>query len=252
MEAGEKLNAEESEALLAKVASLFAQTTVFQGILHDVKNGVMSISSDIAALIREQPCQDSPRIMKRLKVIEETSCNLGLLVSHGRELGRWLSGDQEKVETVDISEVMKEAIRLVRPLKAKIMLRGQASFVLCEIPRSLILESFINILRNSLDANSSSVDIKISNERSKGEEEIVVRLEDDGTGISDDILDRVFDPYFTTKTSNPGLGLTVARQCLLQYGGHLSLQSKGDRGTTVVLRLPLKKPQMRVGKAGRG
>ena len=69
---------------------------------------------------------------------------------------------------------------------------------------------------------------------------IEVAVMDDGPGVAPDDLPRVFDPFFTTKPpgKGTGLGLTIARNIVLQYGGAIDLSSQPGRGTTVAVRLP--------------
>ena len=76
--------------------------------------------------------------------------------------------------------------------------------------------------------------------------QLSIRLADDGAGIREEDLGRVFDPYFTTKSSGSGIGLPLSRQIVEQHGGSIALDSRHGEGTAVTVRLPIHR---RAGKA---
>ncbi len=65
----------------------------------------------------------------------------------------------------------------------------------------------------------------------------VIRVRDDGDGISSDHLPLVFEPHFSTTTSGTGLGLAICRRLVESWGGTIAVESERDRGTTVTIRL---------------
>jgi len=69
---------------------------------------------------------------------------------------------------------------------------------------------------------------------------IKITISDTGKGISRDVLDKVFDPFFSTKTAGSGLGLTVAKEILKRHNGTIGIQSEVGKGTTFIVRLPIK------------
>ena len=68
---------------------------------------------------------------------------------------------------------------------------------------------------------------------------VALRLHDTGVGMDEDALARVFEPYFSTKTTGTGLGLPIARRNIELNGGQIEIDSGKGRGTTVVVRLPV-------------
>ena len=68
---------------------------------------------------------------------------------------------------------------------------------------------------------------------------VAVRVEDTGIGMDAEALDRVFEPYFSTKTTGTGLGLPIARRNIELSGGHIDVESEKGRGTAVTIRLPV-------------
>jgi signal transduction histidine kinase len=79
---------------------------------------------------------------------------------------------------------------------------------------------------------------------------VIVSFTDTGGGMSADDLSRVFEPYFTTKTSGTGLGLLIVRRIVREHGGELSIQSNEGKGLTLAIRLPYIDKRVRMLEAG--
>jgi two-component system sensor histidine kinase AtoS len=65
-----------------------------------------------------------------------------------------------------------------------------------------------------------------------------INIQDSGEGVPPELLPRLFEPYFSTKTGGTGLGLPIARKNIEEQGGHIEVQSKQGEGTTVTILLP--------------
>jgi signal transduction histidine kinase len=68
---------------------------------------------------------------------------------------------------------------------------------------------------------------------------VAIRIEDTGFGMDEEALGRVFEPYFSTKTTGTGLGLPIARRNIELSGGSIAVESRKGRGTAVTIRLPV-------------
>ncbi len=100
-----------------------------------------------------------------------------------------------------------------------------------------LVQVFVNILRNSIEASSEGSSIFILSRYSS--QHVQVKIVDKGGGINEPILDRIMEPFFTTKEANTGLGLTVAYKIIQDHGGGLKINSNPDKGTSVEVILPL-------------
>jgi len=79
---------------------------------------------------------------------------------------------------------------------------------------------------------------------------VIVRFTDSGGGISAENLSRVFEPYFTTKSSGTGLGLLIVRRIVREHGGEMSIESSEGKGLTLTIRLPHVDKRVRMLEAG--
>ena len=103
--------------------------------------------------------------------------------------------------------------------------------------REELREVLLNILENARLARASAVRCVLV--LSKGVVEILVR--DDGHGIAADVLPRIFEPHFSTRTSGSGLGLAVSRRLIESWGGTIDLTSANGKGAEVTIRLATNK-----------
>lgn len=99
--------------------------------------------------------------------------------------------------------------------------------------------AFANVLRNALQASEEDAPIQIGTERDR--DSVVVRIDDQGCGMSPEVRARMFDPFFTTRGvgGGLGLGLTAAYGIVARHGGTIDVQSEPGCGTSVTFRLPI-------------
>jgi signal transduction histidine kinase len=98
-------------------------------------------------------------------------------------------------------------------------------------------QATLNLIRNSLEAMPTGGDLTVSTQRDNGK--VLLRIADNGKGISQERLKQLFVPFFTTKTSGTGLGLTLVQQIAIEHGGHVECESAVGKGSTFTLFLPV-------------
>jgi signal transduction histidine kinase len=101
----------------------------------------------------------------------------------------------------------------------------------------LIRQAFINLIQNSLDAMPQGGKLSIRALSTKGEF-VDSAVADTGHGISDDVKDKIFLPFFTTKEKGTGLGLAIVHKIVVSHGGSIQVDSS-DKGTVFRLRFPV-------------
>jgi len=111
--------------------------------------------------------------------------------------------------------------------------------LLVEADAVQVREIFANLLNNSFDAvgeENGQIEIKAEVD----DQNVKIAVKDNGAGIDKDNLERIFQPFFSTKAKGTGLGLTVAQQVAKLHGGSINLESQKGKGTTVTVILPIK------------
>jgi signal transduction histidine kinase len=109
-------------------------------------------------------------------------------------------------------------------------------------------QAFYNVIKNSLEAMKRRGILRIRT--NMDETHVMVSFTDTGGGISPENLSRVFEPYFTTKSSGTGLGLLIVRRIVREHGGEMSIQSSEGKGLTLTIRLPYIDRRIRMLEAG--
>lgn len=99
---------------------------------------------------------------------------------------------------------------------------------------------FLSIFKNALEAMSPGghLDIQASMQRAGRNQDVQILIKNDGVPIPPELVDKVFEPYFTTKRSGTGLGLATVKKVVEEHHGQIAITSEPDQGTTVTIRLP--------------
>jgi signal transduction histidine kinase len=97
----------------------------------------------------------------------------------------------------------------------------------------LLKQVFINVILNAVQALPNGGDLNVTMEESAAS--VIVHVKDNGLGIDSADIEKIFNPFFTTKDTGTGLGLTIASQIMQAHGGYIKVHSGEDRGTTFSL-----------------
>lgn len=143
---------------------------------------------------------------------------------------------------IDVGELLREIKTLLREqlvqqgIGFKIELRSGTSLLL-SADRGMVEQVLINLIKNAMEAVQEQADKKITvraylDERSR----VCMEVEDNGQGMTPEATTKIFIPFFTTKQSGSGIGLSLSRQIMRLHKGSISVQSELDKGTTFILR----------------
>lgn len=158
-----------------------------------------------------------------------------------RDLKDFSSIDRAEEESIDINDCLRKALALVRRQLPVSITLSEALNPLP--PRAChpgqLAEAFLNILQNAAQAVGEQGEITVSS-RTRNDA-IVIEISDSGCGIPSDRLERIFDPFYTTRPvgQGTGLGLTVTRDIVVNHGGTIDISSVPGKSTLVAMRFPL-------------
>jgi two-component system sensor histidine kinase HydH len=105
--------------------------------------------------------------------------------------------------------------------------------------RDEMKKALVNIILNSIQAMSSGGKINLSGMQDSSGKEYVIKVIDNGPGIPEENLSKIFQPYFTTKEKGTGLGLAIAYRIVNDHKGKIEVESEAGKGTTFTIRLPV-------------
>ena len=239
----------EGERRLSHAQRLESIGQLVAGIAHDFNNLLTVTKLVVARLRGSEP--DAKRAEGLLDIETVTDSAIALV----RDLLGFSGRSSQVVTTLDLSEVAASIVGLAaRTFDRRIVVRvdvGEGCFVAGD--RSQLEQLLINLLINGRDAvgrEGGEIVVGVTSRtigqnevaRSPAGEYVVLEVADTGCGIADEIRDRVFEPYFTTKTKGPvkgtGLGLSTVHGIVRAHRGHIDLAKQVPRGTIVRVALP--------------
>jgi signal transduction histidine kinase len=217
------------------------------GVTHEIRTPLTSIKLFLESLqseieISPEYEEDFNIAMQQIKRIEST-INRFLDFTKPQEL---------RFSTIDIHQIIESALFVIRPMPNKQECVVNVSFEndlpLIKGDKKLLGDAMINLLINSLEAMDSAgkLEIHVKKEQSEINAKIIqcirIDISDNGPGIPDDQLLNIFEPYFTTKSSGTGLGLSLAYNTIQRHGGIIQVKSGDIRGTIFSVFLSINIP----------
>jgi signal transduction histidine kinase len=223
----EQLRRSEKLSTLGEMAAVLA---------HEIRNPLGSIRGT-AEILRDDYRPGDPKHEFIEIQIKETE-RLNHVVEDFLRMSR-----QQPVELRDCS--IREELETIVTLVAKdahdrgisLRLEPDAEPAIIRGDGEKLRQAFLNIVINALQATPSGGSVGIALDRVESGFEISFR--DSGSGIAPDNLQRIFEPFYTTKPDGTGLGMAVTRKIIEGHGGRLDIESEVGQGTTVSIRLPL-------------
>ncbi len=147
-------------------------------------------------------------------------------------------------EKDDIRSLFKDVMSLLETQAnfhgVKMTLYEEEQIPLIDCERNQLKQLFINLIKNSFEANASHVHVEL---KKKGDDHLVVTIRDNGCGIPEDRLKHLGEPFFSYKEKGTGLGLTVSYRIIELHKGSIMFDSKVGEGTSVRVTLPISNKQ---------
>ena len=213
------------------------------GIAHEVRNPLTAIGTGLEVLLRRLPQSGEERV-----IVQEALAQVGRvrrMVQETLDLARPLN---LKAGWLDLNAALERTVRDEAGSRAD----GRVAIVRRIAPQPLMLwgdsvlieQAMHNVVRNALEAmpQGGTLEVGTSALSVRGQEQVLARISDTGGGIPVHQLERLFQPFYTTKPQGTGLGLSLARKYLHAHGGELTVDSVTGVGTRVALILPVAGP----------
>ncbi|HCC36402.1 MAG TPA: PAS domain-containing sensor histidine kinase [Treponema sp.] len=242
------------EARLRRVENLASLTTMAAGVAHEIKNPLGSISIHLQLLQKAiDKKHDTPEQEKAVKA----------------QLDKYLSVLNEEVDR--LNHIVVDFLFAVRPISLELregnintLIEELTSFVRVELEQSRIecaleldenispvlmderylKQALLNLIKNAQAAMPGGGQLTIKTQAA--ENEVKISVIDDGLGISAENISKIFEPYFTTKDTGTGLGLTIVFKIIREHRGEINVQSRAGKGSSFTITLPAIQKQQRL------
>lgn len=233
----EELNAElaEKNRAVERTRRLAAMGEMAARIAHEIRNPLGSMA--IFATLLERELADEPDKAKLAEHINKGIKTLDNLLSN---MLLFAGSPEAKLKPVELNDIVDDAILLAGD-RGKAGVEIRASYrgrkrVMAD--PNLLRQLFLNLIINALDAVEEDGRIGISVDTETEEGGVVIKVSDNGRGIPREEIDRIFDPFFSTKERGTGLGLAIVSAVVDAHMGRLDVQSEPGKGTTFTLGIP--------------
>ncbi len=151
--------------------------------------------------------------------------------------------DMETVGKIDINQSIEDVVEILSTQDAKDveLIKALQEVPLVKCSPNEINQCLLHILKNALDAVDHNGIIKMITSYNEDEDQIIIRIVDNGKGMSPEVVRQALNPFFTTKAvgSGTGVGLSLTEGIIKRHGGMINISSKEGEGTTVTMTLPV-------------
>jgi two-component system, NtrC family, sensor kinase len=230
-----------SKSYIRRADRLASLGTLTAGLAHEIRNPLVAIKT-LTQLLPDR-LDDEEFRNKFLSIASGEVDRISLLVT---ELLDFARPSDPKLEMENINIILDGMILLVstETNKKKIdIIKGYASNLpFAQIDREQIKQVFLNILLNAIEATPQKGKITVRTRsfmKPGGEPYVQVEFTDTGCGIPSDQLEEIFNPFFTTKITGSGLGLSISNQIVRDHRGYIDVESQLGKGSSFFINLPV-------------
>ena len=220
-----------------------AWSEVARRLAHEIKNPLTPIqlsAERIKHKLESKLNKDDTEILN--KAISTIVNQVDAMKTMVNEFSEYARAPKLNLESTDINETIIEISHLFENSGIKI-----TTYLYKELPKikvdvNMMRQVLINLIQNAQDAMvniTKKPNIKISTNKYKNY--LILSIEDNGPGFSEDILKKAFEPYVTTKSHGTGLGLAIVKKIIEEHEGNIVVENKKSRGAHINIQLPISK-----------
>ena len=231
----EQLSQREKELIQSK--KLAAIGTLASGVAHELNNPLNNIYTTAQRLVKKSGDECPVFVKKGLDDIFGQTMRVKSIVSDLLEFAKGRELNPRPVELRSLVNGVYKHIGVSRPTdKVRFHLEFHPGEIVIYADPEHMERVFINLISNAIDAISGDGDITV---RAVEEDANVrIRLSDTGRGISQEEVEKIFEPFYTTKDKGTGLGLAIVFNIIQKHNGKIRVESEEGHGTTFIITLP--------------
>lgn len=226
----------EYQARLSKSEHLAAVGELAASLAHEIKNPLAGISGAIQ-ILGDDLGADHPH----KEIIAECLRQIDRLDAAVKDLLIYARPKPPNTSRVAISRLLQQVMVLLREEPAfrgiHVNYNAPEVDVVLEVDETQVHQVLTNLFINAAHACQPGGNIRCR--ITDGKTRSVIQIEDDGIGMTSEVMNRAFEPFYTTKAKGTGLGLAICKRIIEAHGGTISLDSKPGKGTCVTIEIPV-------------
>jgi signal transduction histidine kinase len=220
-----------------RLLAMAALGDALPSVLHELRNPLAAITARLELMVEESEGQVQLDLHAVLTEVRRMSLGLdgvGGFLRSARATG---------LSAIDLA--VQEACRVLEPVAerngVRLESRGPA-LPLLPIDRGVMSGIVFNLVKNSIDASKPGGTVRVEARLDRAPDTFVLRVEDDGSGMSPEVIERCTELFYTRKDKGSGIGLALCRRVAESSGGRLEVESELGRGTVVTVHIPVGPP----------
>jgi two-component system sensor histidine kinase HydH len=208
------------------------------GVAHEIRNPLSSIKGFATYFKERYP--DRPQDQQTADIMIQEVDRLNRVVGQLLEFARPISVKNQKIS---LQTLLKDSVKLIEDRATakgiSVQIQHAADVNSAWVDPDRISQILLNLYLNAIDSMENGGELNVVLSSDAKDSKIYIRVSDTGCGISPDHLSKIFDPYFTTKSTGTGLGLAIAHNIVEALGGKITVESHTKIGTTFTIALPI-------------
>ena len=209
-------------------------------VAHEIRNPLNSIELYIGLMKRQ--LLSNPELLQAIEKIQQEIQALNAIVTHFLIFARPAQVDYQSVV---LSDLFQEALMLAEDEIQKQNIRVQIDLpengMVFKGDMNQLKQALLNVILNAVQAMRPQGLLAVSAfqaQKAEGQEWLRIQIRDDGRGIPAEAIEKIFEPFFSTRSQGTGLGLAIVRNIIHAHRGTVFVESKIDHGTTITFELP--------------
>jgi PAS domain S-box-containing protein len=254
------------EAQLRRAENLASLTTVAAGVAHEIKNPLGSLSIHIQLIQKAMASNKATYFQAHPSGVDSTGHDPRM---YFEQLDKYLAVVNEEIDR--LNHIVVDFLFAVRPMNMEFragnintLIKELTEFVsyeleearigctlqlaeelpLIEFDERYMKQALLNLIKNAIAAMPDGGVLTITTEVKN--DQIHLGIRDTGVGIPEENIQKVFEPYFTTKETGSGLGLTLVFKIIREHKGDITMKSKEGEGTCFIIMLPIPQKELRL------
>lgn len=234
----------EQYAKAQRAEQLFLLGEMAGGMAHEIKNPLAGVKISLEVLVDDPALPDEDRdiVEKSIEQIRKIEMLIKNLLSFARP-------PKPQFRSVNVHELLDATMGLAQRLPAftagngkgvrVVKLLDARAWEISADPLQL-QQVFMNLIINAAEAMPQGGTITVRSSYEPDDHTLQISVMDTGEGIDPEIVEKIFQPFYTTKSSGTGLGLSITKRLIEQHGGHIRAVNNRDRGVSFLVTLPVK------------